>query len=197
MQLTKRAKSNRARLFRKSFYPLVLLCALAGCSAAAAPPPPELYHLMREAQLKVRAADDNMIAYMKQCSELLSRHYKLEQKLPRSLNEFETKLSHSKLYTAKNPYFESELLRRELPANTSHLLQFEVITDYALSPSEFDSLAKHPPTSWKGLPGTIIITQNSENAFSLRAYGIDGKPVRDDTTNGAFYILKDCSQLQE
>lgn len=185
---------KRAKVYQSA---VVLSAIIATTTASAAPAPPELYHLMREAQLKVRDADDKMIDNMTECSKVLEKHYRLSKKLPQSMPEFEILLSQSKLYRTKNPYFESELLSRELPPSTSHLLQFEVHTDYALTKNEIDSLSKNPPRSWSGLPGTIAIIQNSEHAFALRAYGIDGKPIHARTTGSAFYIFRDCTQSED
>lgn len=150
---------------------------------------------MREAQIKVQEADSKMIESMTECSELLTKHYRRYRKLPQSVAEFDVILSKSKLYTAKNPYFENELLRRELPPTASHLLQFTVNTDYALFQNELAATAKNPPKSWTGVPGTIAITQNSERSFAVRGYGMDNKPIQDRTASGAFYIFKDCSEL--
>lgn len=185
---------RRAKVYQSV---LVLSAIIATSNAIAAPAPPELYHLMREAQLKVRDADNKMIDNIAECSKLLERNYRLTKKLPQSMADFESILNQSKLYKTKNPYFESELLSRELPPSTSHLIQFEVQTDYALSKTEIESHAKHPPKSWSGSPGTITIIQNGEHAFALHAYGIDGKPIHDSTTGSAFYLFRDCNQWED
>ncbi len=137
-----------------------------------------------------------MIACMMECSELLSRHYQRNKKLPESLSDFENIALRSKLNGAKNPYFESELLARELPASTSHFVQFEVVADYGLSRNGLDACTKHPPKSWVGAPGSITIVHNSENLFAVRGYGMDGKPIINGTTNSVFYIFKDCSESE-
>ncbi|MBS1954648.1 MAG: hypothetical protein JST89_10695 [Cyanobacteria bacterium SZAS-4] len=177
---------------------LVLVCASFHTQpeTLAAPAPVELYRLLLEAQLKTQAADTKMIDCMTECSELLSRHYQRTKKLPQSLADFENIAVRTKLNGTKNPYFESELLARELPASTSHYVQFEVAADYGLSRNGLDACAKHPPKSWIGLPGSITIVHNSENLFAVRGYGMDGKPILNRTTNSAFYIFKECSESE-
>lgn len=173
---------------------LVLVCSACFLPETLAAPPVELYRLLLEAQLKTQAADTKMIECMTECSELLSRHYQRTKKLPQSIGEFENIAVHSKLNGTKNPYFDSELLARELPASTSHYVQFDLVADYGLSLSGLDACAKHPPKSWIGSPGKIVIVQNSENLFAVRGYGMDGKPILDRTTNSAFYIFRECSK---
>lgn len=175
---------------------LVLVCTAVSAPATKAAAPTELYRLLLDAQLKTQAADNKMIDCMTECSELLSRHYQRTKKLPQSLADFENIAVRSKLNATKNPYFESELLARELPASTSHFVQFEVVADYGLSRNGLDASAKHPPKSWVGSPGKIMIVQNSENLFALRGYGMDGKPILDSTANSAFYIFKECSNSE-
>jgi len=175
-------------------FSLLILCTSCSVQQSTATAPAELYHLLLDAELKSKAADNKMIACMTECSQLLSRHYRRFKQLPQSLSEFETICYRSKLNSAKNPYFDSELLGRELPPSTSHFVQFEVIADYGLSRNGLDASAKHPPKSWTGSPGSITITQNSENLFAVRGYGMDGKPILDGTTNSVFFIFKDCSE---
>ncbi len=168
--------------------------ATATQPTAGAPAPPELYHLMREAELKVQEADKKMLERMSECGDLLSRNYRQGNKLPQSQSELDSLLLRSKLKAAKNPYYESQMLARELPPSTSRLVQFELITDYALSRNSLESIAKRPPKSWTGSPGTITVTQNSESMFALRGCGMDGKPILDRTTNSATFIFKDCAE---
>lgn len=175
---------------------LVLVCTAFYAPKGTAAAPTELYRLLLEAQLKTEAADTKMIDCMTDCSELLSRHYQRSKKLPESLSDFANIAARSKLNGAKNPYFESELLARELPASTSRLVQFEVVADYGLSRNGLDACTKHPPKSWVGSPGSITIMHNSENLFAVRGYGMDGKPILNRTTNSVFYIFKDCSESQ-
>jgi len=181
---------SRAQIFLS----LLILCANCSVQQSTATAPTELYHLLLDAEANSKAADSKMIDYMTECSQLLSRHYRRFKQLPQSLFEFENISSRSKLESAKNPYFDSELLGRELPPSTSHLVRFEVVADYGLSRNGLDATAKHPPKSWLGSPGSITIMQNSENLFAVRGYGMDGKPILDRTTNSVFYIFKDCSQ---
>ncbi len=173
---------------------LVLVCTIFSLPKTKAAAPTELYRLLLEAQLKTQAADTKMIDCMTECSELLSRHYQRAKKLPQSLADFENIAARSKLNGTKNPYFESELLARELPASTSHYVQFEVVADYGLSRNGLDACAKHPPKAWVGSPGSITIVHNSENLFAVRGYGMDGKPILNRTTDSVFYIFKECSE---
>jgi hypothetical protein len=168
--------------------------AQSGASGAA---PPELYHLMREAELKVREADKKMYERMAECSDLLSKNFREGKRIPQSLADFEIMLAHSRLSAAKNPYYETEMLAREMPPSASHGLRFEILTDYALGRNSCEFYANHPPRSWTGLPGTITITQNTENMYAVRGYGMDGKPIRSSTTNSAFYIFKDCAESDD
>jgi hypothetical protein len=172
----------------------IILCTIFGATGGYAAAPVDLYKLLLDAQNSAQLADGKMLACMNEASELLARFYRQYKKLPEAFAELESIDTNSKLSRTKNPYFESELLARELPVSTSRVVQFEVIHDYGLSHNGIDATAKHPPKSWTGLPGSITIMHNSENVFAIRACGVDGKPITDSTTGSATYVFKDLSQ---
>jgi hypothetical protein len=172
----------------------VILCTVLGATCGYATAPVDLYKLLMDAQISAKLADSKMLECMNEASDLLARFYRHYKKFPEDLAELESIDANSKLSRTKNPYFESELLARELPVSTSHVIQFEIVHDYGLSHNGIDATAKHPPKSWTGLAGSITIMHNSENVFAIRACGMDGKPITDSTTSSAIYIFKDLAQ---
>jgi hypothetical protein len=164
----------------------------APCSYSA--PPAELYRLLLEAQNGNKAADGKMIDCMTRLSDTLSRYHRRFKKFPESASELEDFDASARLSKIKNPYSENELLAKELPANSPQYVQYQLLPDYGLSRNGTDALAKRPPKSWTGPPGTISIMHNSENLFAVRACGLDGKPIIDHTTNSVIFVFRDLSQ---
>ncbi len=172
----------------------MLFCTTFGATPSYSAPPVELYRLLLEAQNGNKAADAKMLDCMTRLSDTLSRYHQRFRKFPESASELEDFDASARLNKIKNPYLENELLAKELPATSPQYIQYQLLPDYGLSRNGTEALAKRPPKSWTGAPGTITIMHNSENLFAVRACGLDGKPITDRTTNSVIFVFRELSQ---
>lgn len=172
---------------------LTLLTASGAIAGKQARPPAELYHMLLQAQSSSQAADEKMRQYMDSASNCVARYHRRHNGFPNSSGEVEELVNLLSARPIKNPYYESEMLAKQLPATESHQIQYQVNPEYGLSKQSADSMAKRPPNTWRAVPGTISILHNSENSFALWSAGIDGSPIKDGTTNSAHVLFRDLS----
>lgn len=153
--------------------------------------PPSLYKDLLSAQMKAKAADDQMFKYMEgACTQMEAWYHRMHgfPPDPDSVRKIELELG---LLAKDNPYAQDEFLSKQMEIEHRQLaakVTYRLVSELGLSYSP--TLSQAPPESWKAQPGVITIVHNEQDMLIIWASGADGNPIKDGTTGNARLLVR-------
>jgi hypothetical protein len=168
---------------------LAMVASLSGMpSAQCKPNQPFHYVETFKLAMKLRQeADDTLFDNMEAITEWLTYFKQRHDRFPEAGAEQLKAEEFFKRYLKNNPYCSSPDKRAQETRPCK--VRFEYNTQ--MNDELIQSWKNAAPPSWKGEPGTIVVTTNTENRVVLWGTSADGRPLLDPKTGKVRMIVAD------